>query len=546
MEWSDFDFWKFLAGLGIFMFGMFLLEEAIKQLSGKAFKKFIKKSTKGKIRSIFTGFFSTAILQSSSAVSLMTLTFVGAGMISMYNGIGVIMGANLGTTATSWLVATVGFKINIEGLFLPLLAIGGLGLMFMHNSSKYAGISKIFVGLGFLFMGLDYMKMSVEALTDSFEISSLTHYGLWFYVIIAIVLTSVMQSSSATIAIILTALNSGILNFDEGAAMIIGANIGTTTTVMLGAIGGIQLKKQVALSHLIFNLFTGIVALLALPLLVRIVYLFFEPGTGEVLAVTLFHTLFNLLGILLFFPFIGILVRWLQKVLPEKQHKTTKYINVVSFDLPEAAEVAVRNETIHAFYKTMRLISLFLKMEEKEEEEEENSFNIRKEFFSTHKKENFVSVYEDLQNLNKEILVFSSQIPVDELEESQKYRSSNIKYIVMVLSQVSKTLAGIVQEMEEVDNSSNKKVQQILNHIKSKIKEDISILLGMLDKEEFPESTELYMDKVNADYKIVVDKITHAIEEKKIEEKHISTLFMINGFLTHSTRQLFRAVEKFH
>jgi len=431
MQWSDFDFWKFLAGLGIFMFGMFLLEEAIKQLSGRAFKTFIRKSTKGKIRSIFTGFFSTAILQSSSAVSLMTLTFVGAGMISMYNGIGVIMGANLGTTATSWLVATVGFKINIEGLFLPLLAIGGLGLMFMHNSSKYAGISKIFVGLGFLFMGLDYMKMSVEGLTDSFEISSITHYGLWFYVVVAIILTSVMQSSSATIAIILTALNSGILNFDEGAAMIIGSNIGTTTTVMLGAIGGIQLKKQVAFSHLIFNLFTGIVALLALPILIKIVYLIFEPGTSEVLAVTLFHTIFNLLGILLFFPFIGVLVRWLQKIFPEASHKTTKFINTISPDLPEAAEVAVRNETIHAFQKTLRLIYLLLGFDKKEVN---GNGSIRNGFFSSHKKENFVSVFEDVKKLNKEILVFSAQIPVDQLESSQKERSSNIKYLSYTLS----------------------------------------------------------------------------------------------------------------
>ncbi len=536
MEWSDFDFWKFLAGLGIFMFGMFLLEEAIKQLSGRAFKTFIRKSTKGKIRSIFTGFFSTAILQSSSAVSLMTLTFVGAGMITMYNGIGVIMGANLGTTATSWLVATVGFKINIEGLFLPLLAIGGLGLMFMHNSSKYAGISKIFVGLGFLFMGLDYMKMSVEGLTDSFEISSITHYGLWFYVVVAIVLTSVMQSSSATIAIILTALNSGILNFDEGAAMIIGSNIGTTTTVMLGAIGGIQLKKQVAFSHLIFNLFTGIVALLALPLLIKIVYLIFEPGTSEVLAVTLFHTMFNLLGILLFFPFIGVLVRWLQKIFPESSHKTTKYIHEISADLPEAAEVAVRNETIHAFQKTLRLISLLLRTEKNE----------GAETFHSKKKENFVSVFEDIQKLNKDILVFCSHIPVDQLEESQKERNSNIKYIVMVLSQVSKTLAGIIQEVEEVDNSSNKKVQEIVNHLKSQIHEDIPILFKMLDKEELPETIELFLDKVKSDYKNMVELISRAIEEKKIEEKHISTLFMVNGLLSQSIRHLLRAVEKLH
>ncbi|PKP19125.1 MAG: sodium:phosphate symporter, partial [Bacteroidetes bacterium HGW-Bacteroidetes-23] len=309
MHWSDFDIWKFLAGLGIFMYGMFLLEEAIKQLSGKAFKIFIRKSTTGRIRSIFTGLFSTAVLQSSSAVTLMTLTFVGAGMISMQNAIGVVMGTNLGTTATSWLVATIGFKINIEGLFLPLIGLGGLGLIFLSKSPRYNGISRLLVGLGFLFMGLEYMKLSVEGFTSSFDLASIPHYGMLFYVLIAIVMTSVMQSSSATIAIILTALHTGLITFSEGAAMVIGANIGTTTTVMLGALGGIAIKKQVALSHLIFNIFTGVVAFLSLPLLTKLILYLLSEDNNAVLGVTLFHTIFNLLGVLLFLPFIGILVK---------------------------------------------------------------------------------------------------------------------------------------------------------------------------------------------------------------------------------------------
>lgn len=125
------DIWKFLAGLGIFLFGMFLLEEAVKQLSGKSFKRFIKKTTTGKIRSVFSGILATSVLQSSSAVSLMTLAFVGAGVMSMQNAIGVIMGTNVGTTFTGWIVATFGFKLNIESFSLPLIGVGGLGLIFL-------------------------------------------------------------------------------------------------------------------------------------------------------------------------------------------------------------------------------------------------------------------------------------------------------------------------------------------------------------------------------------------------------------------------------
>ncbi len=240
------------------------------------------------------------------------------------------------------------------------------------------------------------------------------------------------------------------------------------------------------------------------------------------------------MGILLFFPFIGVMVKWLQKIFPEKFHKITKYIHEISPDLSEAAEVAVRNETIYVFQKTLRLISFLLRANKNEEVE----------IFISKKKENFASVFEDIQKLNKEILVFSSHIKVDQLEDTQKERSSNIKYIVMVLSQVSKTIAGIIQEVEEVNNSSNKKVQEIVLHLNSKINEDITILFGMLDKEEFPETIEMFQDKINSDYKNIVDLISRSIEEKKIEEKHISTLFMVNGLLSQSIRHLLRAVEK--
>ena len=154
---EGFDIWKLLAGLGIFLFGMFLMEESIKKLSGKSFKKYIREYTTGKIKSILSGIFSTAVLQSSSAVSLMVLAFVGAGIMTMENAIGVILGSNIGTTITAWIVAFLGFKVSIESFALPLIGIGGLGLIFLGNSVKYANLSKLVVSFGFLFMGLEYI-----------------------------------------------------------------------------------------------------------------------------------------------------------------------------------------------------------------------------------------------------------------------------------------------------------------------------------------------------------------------------------------------------
>jgi phosphate:Na+ symporter len=313
---GNFDLWKFLAGLGIFIFGMLLLEDAVKALSGRAFKRIIWLYTKGRLRAVGSGTFVTAVLQSSTAVSLMVLAFVGAGIMSMENGIGVIMGSNIGTTMTAWIVATLGFKIQISVFALPLIGIGGIGLIFFKSSSKPFHVCRFLLGFGFLFLGLDYMKSGVESLTQNFDMSQVQDYGLWFYLVIGIALTAITQSSSASIAIVLTALNSEIITFKMGAAMIIGANIGTTTTVVFGSLGGTQSKKRVGISHLIFNAVTGVAAFLGIHAMVWFTQLFFDISRNSVMALAFFHTLFNVVGVIIFFPFIGLLARTLVKIYP--------------------------------------------------------------------------------------------------------------------------------------------------------------------------------------------------------------------------------------
>lgn len=535
MDWSAFDFWKFLAGLGIFMFGMFLLEEAIKQLSGKAFKSLIRRSTTGKIKSVLTGFFSTAVLQSSSAVSLMTLTFVGAGIISMQNAIGVVLGTNLGTTITSWLVATVGFKINIEGMFLPLLGIGGLGLIFLSSSVRYSGISKLLVGLGFLFMGLDYMKLSVEFFTASIDLATLPHYGLWFYVLLAIILTAVMQSSSATIAIVLTALNSGLMSFDEGAAMIIGANIGTTATVMLGAVGGINIKKQVAFSHLVFNLYSGILAFLMLPILTKLIFLVIDDSSNIVLGITLFHTAFNLIGVLLFMPFIPIFVKWVAQIYPEKEAGNLNYLTSVSVDLPEAAVAAAKQETEVAYQETLQWLNEVLKTNVTDET---TNIPVFKRIISKKPDPEIIS-FEELQQKFRRIITFAAQIATDSLDETDKTTLQNIVQKVMVLSQITKTMAGIAVDIEDLEQTQNANVSAIFTEISQNVFSYVEVLRNPCEDAVYP----LLREQLNHDYKEIVQKITQAIDNKQIKEKHISILLIVNGIATQSVRQLIRHLE---
>ena len=183
---------------------MLLIEESVRVLSGRAFRRIIRQYTDGRLRSIGSDSLVTALLQSSSAVSLMVLAFVGAGVMSMENAIGVIMGSNIGTTFTAWIVATLGFKIKIESFALPFIGIGAIGLIFFKSPSKPSLVSRLLVGFGFLFIGLDYMKGSVENLAQAFDLNQFPTYGLWFYVLVGTLSTAIMQASAATIAIVST------------------------------------------------------------------------------------------------------------------------------------------------------------------------------------------------------------------------------------------------------------------------------------------------------------------------------------------------------
>ena len=314
---ETFNYWKLLAGLGIFLFGMQLLEHSVKDLSGKTFRKIIRQYTDTRLKAVGSGTIVTALLQSSSAVSLMVLAFVGAGIMNMENAIGVILGSNIGTTLTAWIVATLGFKVKIEAFALPFIGIGAIGLIVFKPGLKPYHLTRLIIGFGFLFLGLDFMKTSVENLSRHFDLQQLQNIALWMYLLIGALMTALMQASAATIAITLTALNSQLMTFDMAAAMVIGANIGTTITVLLGAVGSTPPKKRVAASHLLFNVTTGVVAFLALPVMVLCVKMFVDVSTNGPVGLALFHTLFNVTGVIIFMPLIPVMSKLLVKYIPE-------------------------------------------------------------------------------------------------------------------------------------------------------------------------------------------------------------------------------------
>ena len=283
------------------------MEGSLEQIAGRTFKKFLRKHTNNPFKAVLVGILITIILQSSSVVSLMVLAFVGAGIIELRNAIGIIIGSNLGTTFTGWVVAYFGFSFEIEAFVFPFLAIGGLSMFFFSRDQKLYHIGSLIVGFGALFMGLDYMKSSIDLFAQNFDISPFANYSPYLLFLVGFVLTAIIQSSSAGMVITLSALNSGIIPLEGAAAMVIGNDLGTTITVLLGAMKGSKVKRQVAFSHFSYNFIIDIITLIFLfPLLELVTKII---GTSNpLLTLVAFHSSFNFIGILIFIPLLGCLL----------------------------------------------------------------------------------------------------------------------------------------------------------------------------------------------------------------------------------------------
>jgi len=539
---EGFDVWKLLAGLGIFIFGMFLMEESIKNLSGRAFKKLIRVSTTGKVKSIFSGVFVTAVLQSSSAVSLMILAFVGAGIMSVENAIGVVLGSNVGTTITGWIVATIGFKLDIESFALPLIGTGGLGIIFLGQSERYSNISKLLVGFGFLFMGLDYMKGSVEVFADTFDLTTIPDYGLLVYLGIGVILTAIMQSSSATIAITLTALNAGMLSFDASAAMIIGANIGTTITIFLGAIGGTPVKKRVAFSHLIYNLVTGIGAFLLMPVLVFIVLQIIDINNNAVIALALFHTLFNVLGVLAFMPFIHLLAKFLNKTFPDKRAELTIYLNSTNFNVPVAVITSLKKESLHLVKETIIYNLNTLNLEQKlvlPNYISNNSPEKGKQFTLPEK-------YDNLKRLQSEIFTFATKIESQKLSEEESKELHQYLHGARMALHSAKTLKDIIHDFDDFASSDNTFLNDQHAQFKKRLIETylkINALIENGDKDKTKAILKI-LKAIKSDDRKFVRLTTQAINNKQIEDISVSTALIVNRAFVQSSKQILLAIRE--
>ena len=362
--WVSPDFKVIAAGVAIFLFGMLSLENGFKVFTGGTLEKILQKTTNKRWKSLTFGIVSTSIMQSSSLVSVITISFLSAGLIGLYQGIGIIFGANLGTTTGAWLVAGFGLKVNISAYAMPMLVFGTL--LIFQSSKSFKGIGYILVGLGFLFLGIHYMKEGFDAFKETIDLTrfSVTGFsGLLLYLLIGTLATVIMQSSHATLVLTITALAAMQISYDNALALAIGANIGTTITAIIGSLGSNEEGRRLALAHLIFNLITGLVAIVFLtPLLLAVDQVALRLGIAAddyTLKLAVFHSVFNLLGVVLMLPVMQKLVEFLQRVIPTRTPSRTepRYLHESTISYAGTATAAVRNEILHLWDNTIDIVA---------------------------------------------------------------------------------------------------------------------------------------------------------------------------------------------
>jgi len=384
-EGMSFGFWDMvqIAGaLAFFIYGMKMMSEGIQRAAGSQLRMILRTMTKNRFLGVFTGFLTTALVQSSSATTVMTVSFVNAGLLTLVESAGIMMGANIGTTITGWIVSLLGFKLKLSAYSIPLFAIGVPMLFSNRSKLKYWG--EFLIGFAILFLGLTYLKGAVPDLQGNAGalawIQNVADHGFFsriMFVLVGALVTVIVQSSSAAMAITLTLVYTGWLPLEVAAAMILGENIGTTITAEIASLVGNTNAKRSARIHSLFNIIGVTWMIILLPYILQFLTGFIENFTHlfegavktkgatneaqilDTYRLAAFHTTFNILNVVIMLPFVGWLVKMAIKTVPQRKGEvgveTLKFINTAN-RTPELATVELQNEIARYGELTTRML----------------------------------------------------------------------------------------------------------------------------------------------------------------------------------------------
>jgi phosphate:Na+ symporter len=527
-----FDLWQLLAGTALFMLGMRMLEDATKKLSGRNFKLFLRRHTAHKFRAMLSGAAVTALLQSSSIVNLMVLAFVGAGVMSMNNALAVMLGSNLGTTLTGWFVATVGFKVDIEAYALPVVGVAGILVTLFRQDSKLRTWCSFLLGIGLLFVGLGFMKSSVASAVDVYDFSNWSGYPSIVFLLAGIIITSVIQSSSATVAIVLSMLYAQVIGLHAAMAVVLGSEAGTTVKLLIASAGGNAIKKRVALGNFLINII-GII----------FIFLFLSPVnkliTGVVgikdslIALTFFQSFVNFVSIIIFYPFLNVFSSFLNTRFKEDEHLVL-YINKVPPAETGTAIAAMEKEALtylqYVLYYCRHAFGI-----------DNGNHAVDKEFTE----KTLPAQYEHLKHVHGDIYEYYVALQNVDADKQEKERIDSLITSARNSMYGAKSLKDAMADMEQMRNSSNDIKFSVYGNARMLVAEFYTDLQQAMDSDmdgRFNMMVVLY-SSVQARYDNVLKDLYTGKGLISLDEIEIATIINFYRELHSSIKALARAAK---
>lgn len=542
-----------IAGIAIFLIGMHYMESGFKLFSGGALETVLQKFTSTTPKAIGTGFLATAVVQSSSLVSVIIISFLSAELMGLTSAVGVVFGSNIGTTTTAWLVSSLGLKIKIAQYALPMLIFGVIMQFSKHNS--YKGLGSVLIGLGFIFLGISYMKEGFETLKEGLNLAEYAmegYLGVFVYILFGAIATVIIQSSSATMAIIITALATGQIDYINALSLAIGANLGTTVTAVLGSLASNKNGKRLAVAHFIFNMVTGLIAVIFIyqlkDLVDSIAPVFAIKEDDFAMKLALFHTIFNVVGVIVVAPFIKLLVRFLETLfcVKDEGRGKPKYLTDEVMEVPASALESIRKETIHLYDKSIEAIVHAMNLHRKEIFSDKEVQDVVKTSNSTINI-NIDEVYQqEIKNLYGEILHYSSR--------SQSYMGEEGNNRVYELKLTARYIIEMVKDVRELQRNLNfftKSKNWFMIHEYNKLREELVTIFREIEhmRNISDDSTEIMtqigvLKEKNSDNELKMSKnIDLLIRDNKIDSKMASSLINDMGFTYSISKKLLKTAS---
>lgn len=529
MGYGLFDFLKLIGSLGVFLFGMKLMSEALQKAAGERMRRILSAMTSNRVKGVITGILITAIIQSSSATTVMVVSFVNAGLLNLVESIGVIMGANVGTTVTAWLISILGFKISMAEISLPMIGLC-LPLLFSNKRSR-KNWGELIIGFGLLFIGLEFLKDSMPNLDENPEMftflqeySDMGYASYILFMLIGTVLTILIQSSSATMALTLVMCANGWINFEIAASMVLGENIGTTVTANLAATVANSTAKRAAFAHFLFNVFGVMWVLAIFPLFLNwIEALSVSMGIGDPstsvkavpMALSLFHTAFNIANVFILVWFTKLIARLTTKMIPSKETGNDafklKHIKIGLLSTPDASLFQAKQEIILYGKNTKDMFHQVTECLELPNKDFEKRFD------------DLVKMEDKSDNVEVEIANYLTKVSESKMttENSQRIRAMfKVVSEIESIADSSLNLAKAINRRNEQNVSFPEELTNKLKHMFALVEDTLTTMCNNLNQEykEVTAKKAYELEQAINDYRTIL-KQEHliAIEEKRYD-----------------------------